>query len=130
MTNREFYEAVIKAVENEELKNFAKEAIEKLNHRNESRANKPNKTQIANEPIKMAILDALTTEPTTASVIAERVEISTQKASALCRQLVADGKATVTEVKVAKKGIQKVMRKHNGKTGRKTRFFSQKKLRR
>ena len=107
MTNREFYEAVIKAVENEELKNFAKEAIEKLNHRNESRANKPNKTQIANEPIKEAILDALTAEPITASAIAERVEISTQKASALCRQLVTDGKATVTEVKVAKKGLQK-----------------------
>lgn len=107
MTNREFYEAVIKAVENEELKNFAKEAIEKLNHRNESRANKPNKTQIANEPIKEAILDALTTELTPASVIAEKVEISTQKASALCRQLVAEGKAIVNGVRVPKKGIQK-----------------------
>ena len=45
--------------------------------------------------------------PTVASAVAGELEISTQKASALCRQLVADGELNVTEVKVKGKGKQK-----------------------
>ena len=45
-----------------------------------------------------------------ASAIAEKVEISTQKASALCRQLVESGKLSVEEVKIPKKGKQKAYR--------------------
>ena len=42
-----------------------------------------------------------------ASAIAERLEISTQKVSALCRQLVESKKLKVEDVKIPKKGKQK-----------------------
>lgn len=106
MTNREFYQAVINEVANDELKTFAQDAIAKLDKRNENRSNKPSKTQIANEPIKKAITELLTDKPMSATEIAEKVEISTQKASALCRQLVNDGVAKVTDVKSNKRVVK------------------------
>ena len=91
------------------LINFATEEIAKLDARNASRSSKPTKAQIENEPIKKKIVELLTEvgEKYVASAIAEKVEISTQKASALCRQLVDEGKLQVEEVKVPKKGKQK-----------------------
>ena len=91
------------------LIDFATEEIAKLDARNTSRSSKPTKTQIENEPIKTKIVELLTevSEKYVASAIAEKVEISTQKASALCRQLVDEGKLQVEEVKVPKKGKQK-----------------------
>lgn len=102
MTKREFFEAV-KALENidAELVLFAEKEIEKMDERNAKRKNTPSKTAIANEPIKEAIVNVLGSEPMTASQVAEKVEISTQKASALLRQI--DG-LTITEVKVKGKG--------------------------
>ena len=109
MTNREFYNAIANGQMNDEIKAFALEGIAKLDHRNELRNAKPSKTAVENEPIKARILELVTTKGNTmlASEVATEVEISTQKASALLRQLVADGKLGVTEVKVAKKGLQK-----------------------
>ena len=101
MTRREFFEAVISSVENTELVEFAQNEIVKMDERNTKRKNAPSKTAIANEPIKKAIVGVLGSEPLTASEVAEKVEISTQKASALLRQI--DG-LTVTEVKVKGKG--------------------------
>ena len=91
------------------LINFATEEIAKLDARNASRSSKLTKAQIENEPIKKKIVELLTEvgEKYVASAIAEKVEISTQKASALCRQLVDEGKLQVEEVKVPKKGKQK-----------------------
>lgn len=91
------------------LINFAKEEITKLDVRNASRSSKPTKVQIENESIKAKIVELLTEvgEKYVASAIAEKVEISTQKASALCRQLVDEGKLQVEDVKVPKKGKQK-----------------------
>lgn len=103
MTNREFFEQVIATVDNEDMKVKAKELIEALDRRNAKRAERPSKTAIANEPIKAEIAKILTTEPTVASVIAEKVGISTQKASALLRQM----DVKVTDVKVKGKGTQK-----------------------
>ena len=93
----------------EKLVDFAKEEIAKLDQRNASRSSKPTKAQIENESIKTKIVELLTevSEKYVASAIAEKVEISTQKASALCRQLVDEGKLQVEEVKVPKKGKQK-----------------------
>ena len=101
MTQREFYNAVITSVENEELVTFATEQIAKLDARNAKRKGAESKKAKENAPIKEAILGVLTHEPMTASEVAEKVEISTQKASALLRQI--DG-LTVTEVKVKGKG--------------------------
>lgn len=114
MTKREFLNEVIAVIDGTsevnviELKEFAKAEIAKLDERNASRSSKPTKAQIENEPIKEKILEVLSTgERMVASAIAEKVEISTQKASALCRQLVESGKLSVEEVKIPKKGKQK-----------------------
>ena len=106
MTKREFFEAVIANVENEDLVLFAEKEIEKMNERNAKRKNTPSKTAIANEPIKAHIVEFLTNSEGShiASEIANAVEISTQKASALCRQLVEVGTLAVEEVKVKGKG--------------------------
>ena len=101
MTAREFFTKVMTDVDNEELKAYATEAIEKLDARNAKRAERGSKKAEENKPIKEAILKVLTSEPKTASEIGVEVGISTQKASALLRQI--EGLA-VTDVKVPKKG--------------------------
>ncbi len=104
MTNRDFYNAVINANINEEMTQFATDAIAKLDVRNAKRAERPSKAQIANEPIIKAISEILTDEPMLASRIAELCEISTQKASALVKKV--EGVQSV-DVKVKGKGTQK-----------------------
>ena len=111
MTNREFLNAVI-AMENinDEMKAFAENEILKLDNRNAKRAEKPSKTAIANEPIKVEILNLLTEkdEVMTASAIAEiMTDYKVQKISALCSQLVKEEKLVVKDVKVKGKGTQK-----------------------
>ena len=49
----------------------------------------------------------LTSEPKTASDVAAELGVSAQKASALLRSIVANGQATVSDIKVPKKGTQK-----------------------
>ena len=104
MTQREFYNAVIADTQDANLAQFAVEALEKLDARNAKRSEKPSKTQVANEPIIKAIAELLTSEPMRASEIAEALEISTQKASALVKKV--EG-VSVTDVKVKGKGTQK-----------------------
>ena len=104
MTQRDFYTAVVNANLNDEMTTFATEAIAKLDARNAKRAEKPSKTQIANEPIIKAISEVLTSEPMLASKIAELCEISTQKASALVKKV--EGVQSI-DVKVKGKGTQK-----------------------
>lgn len=101
MTKREMFEAIVNGNITEEVITMAQNEIVKMDERNAKRKNAPSKTAIANEPIKAKIKKVLTSEPQTASEIAEKVEISTQKCSALLRQI--DG-LTVTEVKVKGKG--------------------------
>lgn len=106
MTQREFFAGIVEgATITAEQATFAVEAIAKLDKRNEKRAATPSKTAIANEPIKVKIVEFLAgRELTPANIIAEGVEITTQKASALCRQLVEVGTLVVADIKVAKKG--------------------------
>lgn len=108
MTNREFYNAIINANINDEITAYAQAAIEKMDATNEKRRNTPSKTQEANAPLYEQIVNTiLTSEPKTASDVASELGVSVQKASALLRGLVADGKAVSSDVKVAKKGTQK-----------------------
>ena len=105
MTNREFYTAIMNGTMTDEVKSHAAEAITKLDERNQKRSSKPSKTQLENEPVKTAIVDYLTVHGgAVAADIAAEVDITTQKASALCRQLVESGILTVEEVKIPKKG--------------------------
>lgn len=107
MTNREFLTNVANGIINDETISFAENSLAKLDATNAARKNKPSKKAIENAPIMEAIENALTNEYVTATVIAEAQGISVQLASALCRKLVAEGRASVTEVKVPKKGVQK-----------------------
>ena len=108
MTNREFFNAVINANVNDELTAHATAELEKLDARNAKRSSKPTKAQLENEPIKESLLEILAVQPMTASQIHEaNPDLSTQKISSLCRQLVDAGKLTVQEVKIPKKGKQK-----------------------
>ena len=109
MTNREFLTAVANLeTAPQELRDEAAARIAKMDATNEARKNKPSKKATENAPIMEQIVnEILTSEAQTAAAIAEAAGISVQKASALLRQIVADGKATVTEVKIPKKGTQK-----------------------
>ena len=108
MTTREFLTAVIASNISEEMNAKATALIDALDKKNSQRKAKPSKTAIANEPIKQAIVDYLTANGTkTAPEVGVALTMTTQKASALCRQLVESGVLKVEEVKVPKKGTLK-----------------------
>lgn len=110
MTNRDFYTIISKnEALSAEVREHADKLIAALDASLAKRKEKPSKTAIANEPIKAAIREYLMgqTESVTATVVGEAHEISTQKASALLRQLEEEGVVSATEVKVPKKGKQK-----------------------
>ena len=108
MTNREFFNAIINANVNDELTKHAIAELAKLYARYAKRSRKPSKTQLENEPINAHLLEILAVKPMTASEIHEAdTDLSTQKISSLCRQLVEAGKLAVEEVKIPKKGKQK-----------------------
>jgi Fic family protein len=108
MTNREFYKAIIGSEVNEELKAFAQAEIDKLDKKNEKRKNTQTKTQKENEGIKNSIVALLEEKGSmVASVIATELNISTQKASALCKQLVEEKELVVSDIKVKNKGTLK-----------------------
>ena len=106
MTNREFLTAVVNGTVSADGIAFAKAELDKLDARNEKRRNTPTKAQEANEAIKANIVAALS-KPMVASEIAAALGISTQKVSALCKQLVDNGTLTVKDIKVKGKGSVK-----------------------
>ncbi len=108
MNAREFFTAIsTNETLSNELKDYAVESLAKLDARNEKRRTTPSKAQVANEPIKEAIVGLFHGNSMTASEVASAINISTQKASALLRQLVDNGTLAVAEVKVPKKGTVK-----------------------
>lgn len=104
MTNREMFVAIINGDVNEEVIAKVNEELAKLDARNAKRRDMVSKKALENAPIIEAIKNVLTDEPQTATEIAEKVEISTQKASALLKQI--DG-LTISDVKVKGKGTRK-----------------------
>lgn len=108
MTNREFFNTIINTVAlADDVKAYAVAELAKLDARNEKRRNTMTKEQLANEQVKVDILECLKNGALVASEIATACGISTQKASALCKQLVVDGKVTVADRKVKGKGAVK-----------------------
>lgn len=104
MTARNFYTLVSDGTMNDEIKAYAAEALRKMDEVNEKRKTKMTPSQKENVVFKQKILNALKGKDyTIAATIAELVEISPNKASALCRQLVADGALVANEVKNEKK---------------------------
>ena len=103
MTKREFLNAVIAETTNSDLASFAVSELEKLDARNAKRASAPSKKSIENAPLIAKIAEFLTSEPKLASEVAKELEISTQKASALLRQI---ENVSVRDVKVKGRGTQ------------------------
>ena len=108
MTQRTFLEMVVNANISDEMTAYAMERIKHLDDVNEHRKAKGSKTQRANAEVKKAILSSLEENTVyTASQVAEMgIEgiTSTQKASALLRQMTETGELTVTDIKIKGKG--------------------------
>lgn len=109
ITEREFLNAVLNIEGiSADLADYASESISKLDARNEKRKNTQTKAQKENEATMVAIVDHLRENGAcVASAIGTALGISTQKASALCKLLVNEGKIVVSDVKVKGKGAVK-----------------------
>ena len=117
MTMRKYHEAVL-ALPGlpADIEAKAKAELAKLDATNAKRAATQSKKSKENEPIKQAIYNLLTakgtmTSPDIATALNEQgitntdgEPISTSKASSMCRQLAEEGRLSVSEVKVPKKG--------------------------
>ena len=108
MTHRDFYTSILNTESaSAEVKAFAQSELDKLDARNDKRRTTPTKEQVANEGIKNEILVALEGGQMTAKMLSVALGQSTQKISALARQLVAEGKVVANEVKVKGKDAVK-----------------------
>ena len=117
ITMRQAFEATIAMLNGEPTKyNITKEdvvskftaEIAKLDATNAKRAEKAKAKAVEYEPIKSAIAEFLKANGTkTTSEIAVAIEQSVPKTSAMCRQMVEEGRLTSSEVSVPKKGKQK-----------------------
>ena len=103
---RQFLNDIIAGNATPEAQEMARTLLERLDAKNEKRRNTPSKAQVANEPLRQQVLAYVVQHPSAlASEVATACELSsTAKASALLRQLVAEGDCTVEEVKVKGKG--------------------------
>ena len=112
ITMRSFFEEII-ALPNvpAHIKAKAEAEIAKLDATNAKRAEKAKAKQVEYEPLKVAIFEFLVANGTkTTAEIAKGVEVlegSSPKASAMCRQMVEEGRLTASEVSVKGKGKQK-----------------------
>ena len=109
MTQREFFTMVINSTMSNDVKEYAREAIAKLDKRNATKSHALTKTQKENEPIKNEILALLdeATEPQLASEIAKALDITTNKASGILTVLTKNGIVTAQDVKIKGKGTRK-----------------------
>ena len=113
MTNREFYNAVISANISDEMNDYAQELINKLDRKNESRKNSTSPKQKANADFKTEIYNYMAETPNrafTAKELADKYNtsenpITTQRISALMKQLVDTGEITVFRAKDNKKNM-------------------------
>lgn len=105
MTNREFLNSVINNNIDTAVIDFAGNQLAKLDERNKKRSSTMNARQKENESIKTEIIDYIKKNgQSVASKIGEQFGFSTQKASALLRQLAESGTLDVDTVKIPKKG--------------------------
>ena len=111
MTNREFYTNIANGTITDAEKEFALAAIAKMDATNEARKNKTSpkdaEKAAADAAVRESIFALLTAEPQTASDLGAQVGVSTPKATAELRKLVAEGRVEKTDVKVPKKGTVK-----------------------
>ena len=111
ITMRQFFESVVNNNITPAMVEKAKAEIAKLDATNAKRAEKAKEKAKENEPIKSAIFEYLVANGTkTTAEIAKGVEVlegSSPKASAMCRQMVDEGRLSASDVSVKGKGKQK-----------------------
>lgn len=113
MTQRDFYEAIMNAEVSEEIKTFAQDRLNAMDHTNEVRrakaAEKAVEKEVQRAPIREALVGAMTKEPKTATtLIAEAgVEVKPQAIPSMLKGLVEDGTIVKVDMKVKGKGTQK-----------------------
>ena len=100
-TKREMYNAILAVdgvASNQEMVDFINRQIEILDHRKNASSGKPTAKQVENEGIKDQILAILDTEGAkTCGELAKALEITSQKCSALLRQLGEEGSKQVVK---------------------------------
>ena len=116
MTNREFF-VQISAIDtiSAELREFAVDAIAKLDHTNETRkakkAEKAAEKQLLKAPVRNALFEALSEEPKTATelcaAVAPEFEVKPASIPSLMRLFVENGSCVKVDVKVPGKGTQR-----------------------
>ena len=108
MTNREFYTNIANGTITEAEKEFALAAIAKMDATNEARKNKTSpkdaEKAAADAVVRENIFALLTAVPQTASDLGAQVGVSTPKATAELRKLVADERVCKADISVPKKG--------------------------
>ena len=108
MTNREFYTNIANGNVTDAEKEFALAAIAKMDETNEKRKNKTSPKEAekaeADAKVREEIFALLTADPQTAADLGVQIGVSTPKATAELRKLVADGRVEKTDIKVPKKG--------------------------
>ena len=105
-TKREFLEAIVEQVESQEIVDFAKVEIEKLDQRNAKRRSSKTAKQKKNDAIKDLILEVLNSkEFLLSSDVALKLHLTSQKASALLQQLAKDEKIMSNLFKVKGRGL-------------------------
>lgn len=111
MTNREFYTNIANGTITEAEKEFALAAIAKMDETNEKRKNKTSpkdaEKAAADAVVRENIFALLTADPQIAADLGAQVGVSTPKATAELRKLVAEGRVEKCDVKVPKKGTCK-----------------------
>lgn len=105
MTMKEFMTAVIAANLSDEMTVFAQDAITKIDTKNTKRRTTMTAAQKENAALLETIISGMTAGQTVISAeIAQKMGITSQKATALLQSGVKSGILTVTDVKVKGKG--------------------------
>ena len=108
ITMRQFFEAVINGDITPAMVEKAKAEIAKLDATNAKRAEKAKAKSAENAPLKNTIYEFLVENGLkTTAEIANGIGESSPKTSAMCRQMVEEGRLSVHDVTVKGKGKQK-----------------------
>ena len=106
MTNREFYNAIVKANINADLTAHAVAEIAKLDKKNAKRKAEEGTIKEENRPIADAILKVLANGSMLSANLAQAVGVTTQKVNGVAGEMVKLGMLDKFKVKVKNKGEQ------------------------
>ena len=106
MTNREFFNAIVKANLGEDITNHALAEIGKLDKKNAKRKATEGEIKTENKPIAEAILVALANGSMLSANLAQAVGVTTQKVNGVAGEMAKLGMLDKFKVKVKGKGEQ------------------------